>query len=106
MENIGPDYKEIYTDILTRKFPHKKSSCEFILQKKILSTLDIIKLNELIFSSGSTTENQQFRSYSRNDVAYILEYQKKHNLNNTQLALHFKMSRNTIFKWKKAFGGG
>lgn len=57
------------------------------------------RFNEIIF--GKKTENQKFKSYKRSDILKILDYQKKHKLNNIQLAKHFKMSRNTITKYKK-----
>mgnify|MGYP003457235156 CR=1 FL=1 len=41
------------------------------------------------------------------DVPYLHEqlrkYQRDNNLNNSQTAKHFKMSRNTLYKWKKNF---
>ena len=101
---MRPDYKKIYTDILDKKFPEKKSQYMLILQKKELSVLDVIRLNNDIFGvSDSETElfNQKHRSYSETDIIEILEYQKKHRLNNIQLAKHFKLSRNTVSKWKK-----
>ena len=59
------------------------------------------KLNEIIF--GKKTENQKFKSYKRSDILKILDYQKKYKLNNSQLANHFNISRNTVTKWKKMF---
>lgn len=101
-----PDYKTIYTDILNKKYPHKKQDCKNILDKNNISVLDILELNRKIFgNSDKETEsfNQKHRSYSKTDIIKILDYQKKHNLNNIQLARHFKLSRNTIAKWKKIF---
>lgn len=104
MENYlytNPDYKRIYSDILTIKYPHKISECEGILSKKTVSVLDVIKLNTIIF--GSFKDNQKHRSYDKATIFEILNYQKKNKLNNSQLALHFKLSRSTIAKWKKHF---
>ena len=98
-----PDYKKIYADIIKRRFPEKSIDCKALLQKEELSTLDIITLNKKIFgNSGKDYEifNQRHRSYKPSSIKYILNYQKKNNLNNTQLALHFKLSRNTIAKWR------
>jgi len=102
-----PDYKRIFTDILTIKFPHKKEECRTLIAKENLSVLNIIELNEKIFgTAGKQTEdfNQKHRSYNKSDILKILDYQKKYNLNNSQLANHFKLSRNTVAKWKKCFG--
>src|SRR5690606_36939376 len=91
-----PNYKRIYSDILKKKYPEKIEYCKSSSKKPDISTLDIIQLNEKIFGSNSP----RLRSYSKSDICKILDYQKKHNLNNSQLASHFKLSRNTITKWK------
>ncbi|SHM16333.1 hypothetical protein SAMN05444360_108184 [Chryseobacterium carnipullorum] len=99
-----PYYKKIYSDILAKKFPDKLNECESILSKKQLSVLDIIQLNQRIFGNHEIfSENQRLRSYDDPSILKILNYQKKHNLNNTQLSIHFKLSRNTIAKWKSKF---
>lgn len=107
MKISNPDYKRIYTDIIDIKYPDKKTECEFLLNKPNLSVLDVIELNSRIFGivPDRSTEifNQKLRSYRRADILKILDYQKKHRLNNSQLAKHFKLSRNTITKWKKVF---
>jgi len=106
MENHNqPDYKNIYEDILQKKFPHKKDECKALLNKENLSVLNIIELNQRIFGIHKESEqfNQKHRSYNRSDILQILDYQKKHKLNNSQLANHFKLSRNTVAKWKKIF---
>lgn len=101
-----PNYHKIYSDIIYHKYPQKKLICQSILEKKELFVLDILKLNHLIFGMSSRENvifNQRHRSYSMSDILEILDYQKKNNLNNSQLANHFKLSRNTITKWKKHF---
>ncbi|WP_223609266.1 helix-turn-helix domain-containing protein [Chryseobacterium sp. OSA05B] len=104
MKNSSPDYKRIYTDIINEKLPEKREACQNILNKKELSVLDILKLNALLFNTKENSKsNQQLRSYDENTIGEILEYQKKNNLSNTQVASHFKLSRNTITKWKKLF---
>lgn len=104
MTKLAPDYKSIYSDILDKKYPHKKEKCEVLLNKKKLSALDVIKLNQMIFGN---TENENFtrrhNSYSKSDILIILDYQKKNRCNNSQLAAHFKLSRNTVTKWRKIF---
>ncbi|MCT2560404.1 helix-turn-helix domain-containing protein [Chryseobacterium herbae] len=101
-----PDYKKIYTDLLNLKFPEKKSFCQKILSKATLSVQDVLQINTLIFPAQEKSTfklNQQHRSYDRSDILEILDYQKTKNLNNTQLANYFKISRNTIARWKKMF---
>lgn len=105
MEN-APNYKKIYTDILDKKHPSKISVCQRILSKKKLLTSDIIALNTIIFGhqdKETMVFNQRHRSYCEDTIKEILLYQKKHNLNNTQIALQLKLSRNTIAKWKKTY---
>ncbi len=105
MKNNQPNYRRIYSDILN-KHPEKKAECLPLLKKENLSVLDIIELNKIIFGivdKQKQAENQKHRSYSKSDILKILDYQKKNNLNNTQLANNFSLSRNTIAKWKKMF---
>ncbi len=104
--NSSPNYKKIFTDIIQMKFPEKEEECRSLLAKDNLSVFDIILLNDKIFgqSSGKHDKtNQKHKSYSKKDILKILDYQKKNNLNNMQTAAYFKLSRNTIGKWKKIF---
>ena len=106
MNTLLPDYKAIYNDIIRKKFPHKKEKCISFLEKKNLSAIDIIALNTKVFGKPdkiSEKSNQKYRSYTKSDILKYLEYQKKYKLNNSQLANHFSLSRNTIAKWKKIF---
>ncbi len=100
-----PDYHKIYMDMIRIRYPEKASKCNPILQKGSLNRMDVIRLNTII--SGNKTEkireNQKLKSYDKKTIMHILDYQKKHGLNNIQLARHFKMSRNTVAKWKKLF---
>ncbi|MBL1221540.1 helix-turn-helix domain-containing protein [Chryseobacterium sp. L7] len=97
-----PDYKKIYADLLNLKFPEKIPSCQSFLAKKELSVQDVIHINTIIFPK-KTAKNQQHRSYDRRSILEMLDFQKKNRLNNTQLAIHFRLSRNTVAKWKKLF---
>ncbi|RLJ32966.1 hypothetical protein CLU97_2437 [Chryseobacterium sp. 7] len=106
MEKAKPDYKRIYNDILVKEFPEKKANCQQLLQKERLSVVDILVLNEKIFGTPDKetfVANQRLRSFSKSDILKILDYQKKNKLNNFQLASRFKLSRNTVSKWKKSF---
>lgn len=101
-----PNYKRIYADLIQKKHPEKEAVCKSILKKEKLSVLDIIKINQIIFgnsSKGAEADNQKHRSYNQSAIVEILKYQKKNNLNNSQLAIHFKLSRNTVAKWKKMY---
>jgi len=102
MKEIQPKYKLIFSDILEKKHPEKRKECEKILRKKTLSSFDIINLNTIIFGKEvqKKDENQKHKSYKRSDIKKIIEYQKKNNLNNIETSLQFKISRNTIYKWK------
>lgn len=106
-QNINkPNYKKIYHDMISKKFPHKETACKSILEKENFTALDILQINILLFDTQKKeTEifNQNHRSYDAESINSILEYQKKNNLNNSQLAYKFKISRNSIIKWKKIY---
>ncbi|SHF41082.1 hypothetical protein SAMN02787100_1916 [Chryseobacterium sp. OV279] len=79
---LTPDYKKIYSDMITKKFPDKKKSCEKILSKQELSVMDVIVLNSLIFGTVGNQNydfNQKCRSYDKKTIFFILDYQKKKN---------------------------
>ncbi|PWN68846.1 transposase [Chryseobacterium phosphatilyticum] len=98
-----PDYKKIYSDMISIKYPEKKEVCRIFLSKENLSVLDVITINNILFNTNcreSTQFNQKHRSYDVSAISYILQYQKRNELNNSQVAKHFKVSRNTITKWK------
>lgn len=106
MEKNGPDYKKLFTDIIVKKGLNPGKKCMLILKKKNLTTLDILLLNDLVFNTNCRQTdifNQKHRSYSEEAILKILNYQKTNRLNNVQLANHFKLSRNTVTKWKKIY---
>ncbi|EFK34275.1 Uncharacterised protein [Chryseobacterium gleum] len=100
--NTGPNYKQIYHDFITAKCPDKRQFVKGFLSKDKLSLSDVLKINDILFFSG-LSENQKFKSYDKEAIFEILEYQQKNKLNNSQLANHFKLSRNTVTKWKRTF---
>jgi len=100
--NIGPNYKQIYHDFIEAKCPDKREFVKGFLSKDTLSVSDVLKINNIIFFDG-LSESQKFKSYDKQAIFEILDYQKAHRLNNTQLASHFKLSRNTVTKWKRTF---
>jgi len=101
-----PDYQRIYTDLLKMKFPEKENDCQPILQKANFSQLDVINLEIILFGKKQSEEflnNGRHRSYDKPTIFKILDYQKKNNLNNSELAKYYGLSRNTVAKWKKHF---
>lgn len=106
MKIEGANYKAIYTDLILKKFPEKMEICQPLLKKKTLSTLDAIKINQILFPQSSLDverSNQRHKSYKEKDIKEILKYQEDNCLNITQLALKFKLSRNTVAKWRKKY---
>ena len=106
MIRTQPNYRLIYNDLINTKHPNKQKECSTILGKKEISMLDVIKLNTIIFGIKDRETymlNQKHRSYDQKTVIEILNYQRKNELNNTEVANHFNLSRNTVAKWKKHF---
>lgn len=106
MDFEGANYKAIYTDLINKKFPEKMVLCQNILRKKNISVLDAIKMNNLLFPQNSLEDerfSQKHKSYMENDILRILDDQRRNKLTNTEVALKYKMSRNTIAKWRKTF---
>ena len=103
-EPMIPNYKNIYLDIITKKFPSKKDTYKKILSKNTLTDYDVIVLNNELFPNAKNqTENQKLKSYTKETILKILDYQKAKKLNVTELARHFSISRNTIAKWRKIY---
>ncbi|WP_330746042.1 helix-turn-helix domain-containing protein [Chryseobacterium sp. CP-77] len=97
-----PNYKQIYNDIILEQFPNKMKQCQDILSKSVLSALDVIKLNNILWIKHNAN-NQKHKSYDKASILKMLEFQKKNKMNNLQLAAHFNVSRNTVTAWKKRF---
>ncbi|SDI59346.1 transposase [Chryseobacterium jejuense] len=102
-----PDYKQIYSDILQEKFPEKWTDVAIRNKLDTLSSaLDILKFNQLVFGEPEYMigfNSQRLRSYDEESILQILRYQKKNGLSNLQISNDFKISRNTITKWKSIF---
>ncbi|MCW3162762.1 helix-turn-helix domain-containing protein [Chryseobacterium oryctis] len=104
MNKSKPNYKRIYSEILQEKHPEKIEKCERILNKAELTSIDVIRLNKIIFNIQEDTKvNRRHSFYDKNAVFEILKYQKKNQCTNTALSKHFHLSRNTITKWKRLF---
>ncbi len=103
-----PNYKLIYKDFIQRKYPDKAALCTPFFNKVFWTDLDVIYLNDLLLNKEKKpiSLNQKFKAYDEETILEILHYQLKNDLNNSQLATHFNISRNTVHKWKKIFFGG
>lgn len=76
------------------------------LEKDILTSLEVIELNELLFNNNRTEQHfseQRYKAYDKQTILRILKYQHKEKINNKELAAHFKLSINTIKNWRKVF---
>lgn len=102
---MKPNYIRIFTDILDKKYPDKTQRVLPYLSNDNLSNLQILHINQLIFDSDKKHKkgNQKYKTYTKSDIIQILTHQKKHNLNNSEVSEHFKLSRNTVAKWKKIY---
>ncbi|MBD8080918.1 helix-turn-helix domain-containing protein [Chryseobacterium caseinilyticum] len=103
---MTPDYRKIYTDLISKKYPEKMKACSRLLNKKKFGMMDVLSISSILTGDHSRDEvclNQRHRAYDEKAVREILHYQKVNRLNNIQLASHFKLSRNTVAKWKKLF---
>ena len=101
-----PNYKKIFEDIIAEKCPERREELSSFLQKESLSIMNVITLNNKIFglSNKETLEfNQKHKSYDQEAIFQILAYQNKEKLSNVQLANHFKLSRNTVSKWRRLY---
>lgn len=102
----APDYRKIYTDMIEMKYLDKREKCETVLTKPKLSVIDILELEKRIFGNNhiqDDKENGKFRAYDNESILQILNYQKKNKMTNTDISIFFKVSRNSIAKWKKLF---
>ena len=72
-----PNYKNIYLDIISKKFPSKKDTYKKILSKSTLTNYDVIVLNKELFPNADyQAENQKLKSYTKETILKILDYQK------------------------------
>ena len=100
-----PDFERIYRELAEKKNISKPLGHLFS-EQKIWDSLDVIDTNQYLFENSLKDVqkfNQRLRSYDESSIKKILKYQQKHKLNNSQVMLKFKISRNTISKWKKLF---
>ncbi|WP_345989982.1 helix-turn-helix domain-containing protein [Chryseobacterium sp. Chry.R1] len=101
-----PNYKLIYSEMISEMYPENEKIFLPFFEKDELDMLDVIRIENLISRLNKNTGKEisgRHRSYDKKTILQILDFQKKNNYNNTELARHFKLSRNTIAKWKKLF---
>ena len=92
-------------DLIKKKFPQRSEEFKPLL-KNNLDILSVIKVNKMLFGEEDRSDkqtSQKYRSYNKEAILRILNYQKVYGLNNTQTAQHFNISRNSITKWKRLF---
>lgn len=107
------NYKRLYLD-----FINGTSFIEPQTKRKLVSIINhysgnfngvknLKKLNMLIEKHYVISLNQKHRqslnTYDMDFINYVLSYQKEYNLSNNQISLEFKLSRNTIGKWRRLF---
>jgi len=90
------------------KFPDLYKEFEQLLDRDELNHFDIELINDKLFKENTHLNKfkQKYKAYDKKTILKMLQYGKKHQLNNTQLARHFKVSRNMVTKWKKMFING
>lgn len=101
---MKPNYKKIYYDLLASEFPEKLKDEKVKENLERLNTSEeVIKFNEFVFkkTKESLENNQKLKTYDKDTMLKILNYQKKHSFSNSYISRTYKMSRTTIAKWKK-----
>ena len=104
-ENVGPDYYKIFKDMVVQEFPGKINEIEK-LKKNNPTVFDIFSVNEKLFDTKTEKQKkiqQKYRVYNEHTVISILRFKRKKNMNISQLAVHFNISKNTLKKWMKAY---
>lgn len=100
-----PDFCRIFQEI-TQKNERSEMLIEHIENIKEWNSLTVIKMNEKVFAEPGRENlkcNQKHKAYDKYSIKEILNYQEKNNLNNSEMMRLFKISRNTIARWKKMF---
>lgn len=106
-DNKRPRYRKLYTDMIRDKYPEKMSVCNTLLQKENWTALDVIHISQLLFGEDKDRKgiasDQKHRSYDLKSIREILDCQVENKLNNKQIANKYRLSRNSVSKWKKLF---
>lgn len=69
-----PNYRNIYLDYVQKNVPEKIELCEFFFRKKEITSLDVIKINKLLFPKPSLLDDNKYKSYDKKTISEILDY--------------------------------
>ncbi len=104
------NYKTLYLDFFRDSELLPKSIKQQLIKKleedQILSFRTLIHLNTIITENTLQPCNKDsacLKSYDRTFIKDVLDFQKKNELSNVEIALRFKLSRNTVSRWRKIF---
>lgn len=99
---MRPNYKRIYQDMLKMEYPEKLKDPKIKeLLEKLHTSDDVLKFNEKLFKQSR--ENQKLKTYDRQTMLKLLQYQKKHGHSTSYMSRKYKISRTTLSKWKAMF---
>ncbi|MEF9477741.1 helix-turn-helix domain-containing protein [Chryseobacterium sp. RRHN12] len=99
---MRPNYKRIYQDMLKMEHPEKLKDPKIKeLLEKLNTSEDVLKFNEKLFKQSR--ENQKLKTYDRQTMLKLLQYQKKHGHSTSYMSRKYKISRTTLSKWKVMF---
>lgn len=104
------NYKTLYLD-LVEESDYIPMDYKTILREKIehfdfITFRDVGTLNTLIRSYSKMEDwldDQQLKAYDLDQILSVLKEQKIYNLTNSEISRKYKMSRNTIARWKVLF---
>ncbi|WP_156424176.1 hypothetical protein [Myroides odoratus] len=100
----GPNYNNIYRDLIEKQFPERVEEFSSLLSVDITNSIQVIELNNLLFYQFDNIKewnNQKFKSYDLISVMKILKFQEENSLSNVDVSNFFRISRNTLASWKK-----
>ncbi|KQS91834.1 hypothetical protein ASG21_05075 [Chryseobacterium sp. Leaf394] len=101
---MKPNYTRIYLDLI--KYRQKENLVSDSVLKKIYNIKmanDIFEIERALFGNNNFADNQKLKSYDETTVKIVLNHQRKNKLSNLELSNKYKISRNTIAKWKKIY---
>ncbi|MCD9855717.1 hypothetical protein LUD75_13420 [Epilithonimonas sp. JDS] len=101
---MKPNYTKIYLDLI--KFRKKDDVISDSLLEKINNikiVKDVLEIERELFKNDNSAYNQKLRCYDEKTVKSILEHQRLNKITNTELGQKYKVSRNTIAKWRKIY---
>lgn len=101
---MKPNYTRIYLDLI--KYKNKEQTVSKALIDKINNiriVKDILDIEKELFKNEDLEYNQKLKCYDESTVKVLLDHQKANNLTNVEIGNKYKISRNTIAKWKKIY---